>query len=139
MNKINEIKQKNNVQFNEIAIKYDNSKYRVFYVVKNNRSQVMDAFRKFEADTQDKIKALINDMAVLGEKFDNEKNIRWKLKKYDYGEIKLDCHRMLFFQKYENNIIFFKYLEKKGKLKDTIYKALQKEKDSYEKEFKRPV
>ena len=131
--------RKNDIKFKEITIKFDNKIHRVFFMVKNNRSQVMDSFRQLETDTQDRIKAMINDMAVLGDKFDNEKNIRWKLKKYDYGEIKLDCHRMIFFQKFENNIIFFKYLEKKGKLKDAVYKALQKEKDEYEKEFKRPI
>ncbi len=131
--------RKNDIKFKEITIKFDNKIHRVFYLVKNNRSQVMDSFRQLETDTQDRIKAMINDMAVLGDKFDNEKNIRWKLRKYDYGEIKLDCHRMIFFQKFENNIIFFKYLEKKGKLKDAVYKSLQKEKDEYEKEFKRPI
>ena len=47
---------------------------------------------------------------------------------------------MFFFLKYKNNIIFFRYVEKKkNSLGDKNYKAIQEIKDEYYEAFKKQI
>lgn len=108
----------------------------IYYVVDNNRSKVMESFQYLSEDERDLIKDLISKMATV-EKFNSSK-INHNLKGYNYGEIKPMPHRFFFFQKCGNNIIFFGYeLKKKRSLGDAVYRKINKEKERYEKEFKK--
>lgn len=127
------------VNFRELPITSDDCEIirRVFYVVENGRSKMMEAFYNLEKDVKDNIKELITKMATH-EHYESDK-IKWKLRGYKYGEIRPFPHRFFFFQKCGNNVIFFDYYlnKKKNKINDEIYKRIKKRKEKYEKEFKR--
>ena len=127
-----------NIEFREIHIpkSYGEPINKVFYVLKNGRSIVMERFRSLSDDVKDDVKDIICKMATYVN-YQSPK-IRHNLKKYNYGEIKPKPHRFFFFKKCGNNIIFFSYTEKKtDSLADKIYKELNKEKEIYEKEFEK--
>ena len=128
------------IEFRKILSKNAKIKHNVYAVVKNSKSQVLNNFKNLQPDTRDKVKDLITKMAIYGNEY-NSTDIRWKMrKKYDYGELKPHGHRFFFFIKVEDNIIFFRYAEKKkDSLGDKTYKKIQKEKDKYEKEFERYI
>lgn len=93
----------------------------------------MDHFRGLDDDTKDFIIDLISKMATE-ENYKNPK-VTYRLSKYKYGEIKPLPHRFFFFQ-FQNNIIFFAYVEKKKpELKDRFYKNLERKRVYYEEEF----
>jgi hypothetical protein len=116
-----------------------NPLFKVFYVIENGKSQVMENFRRLSSDSQDEIKTLIYKMATT-ENFKSDK-IRWRLQnKYSYGEIKPRGHRFFFFMKTGKNLIFFRYAEKKNdSLGDSFYKKLESEKRKYEELFEKSV
>ncbi len=128
-----------NVVFRELPITTDDCEIirRVFYVVENGRSKMMEAFNGLEMNIKDDIKDLISKMAT----HDDYKSVKIKrnLYKYGFGEIRPFPHRFFFFQKCGNNLIFFDYYldKKKDKISDEIYKRINKRKVKYEKEFKK--
>lgn len=124
--------------FNEIFFKpiYGKVKYRVFYVCENNKSEVLEAFDSLDENTKAQVSDLITKMATI-ENFQS-KQIKYKLKSYDYGEVKPKPHRFFFFQKCGKNYIFFAYREKKkDSLGNKIYSMLNNQKENYEKEFQK--
>lgn len=126
------------IEFKKIPLPsiYKQQIYSIYYVVENNRSEVIEKFRDLGRDTQDDIKDLICKMATI-KNFLSEK-IRYKLQSYDYGEIKPRPHRFFFFQKCGHNIIFFAYvLKKRNSFNNNIYKEINKKKERYEKEFEK--
>jgi hypothetical protein len=130
--------QQPRISFRELSVGI-NPLFKVFYIIENGRSQVIDSFKKLPADSQDEIKVLIKKMATI-RNFGSDK-IRWRLQsKYTYGELKPRGHRFFFFIKFGNNIIFFKYSEKKkDSLGDSFYKRLETEKKRYEAEFEKSL
>jgi len=126
------------IKFRELKINA-NQIFRVFYVQEGKKSQVMDNFNRLPDDTKDEIKDLITKMATVKD-FKSDK-IRWRLKStYSYGELKPKGHRLFFFLKLGNNIIFFKYsMKKKDSLGDSFYKRLELEKREYETEFEKSI
>lgn len=132
------MKKSEKIEFREL-LKYSDTDYirRVFYVIVNGKSKMMQEFNKLEIDIKDNVKELIKKMA----KFEHYESdwIKWNLKKYNYGEIRPFPHRFFFFQKCGNNIIFFDYYldKKKNKITDQIYKRINRKKEKYEQEFKR--
>lgn len=130
----------NQIEFEELSIQTDqNQLFRVFYVVDNERSQVMDGFREMIKDKKDETKDLIIKMATV-KNFKSNK-IRWRLQsKYTYGELKPKGHRFFFFLKSEDNIIFFRYSKKKThSLGDKFYKNTESLKRRYESEFEKTI
>lgn len=108
----------------------------VFIAKKNGRSTVLDGLAGLSKSEQGEIRSIIKKMVSV-EGFKSPK-VRWRLKKYSYGEIKPKGKRVFFFQKFGNNIILFDYKEKKkGSLGDKVYKALDKEREEYEREFEK--
>lgn len=107
---------------------------KVYYVLKDGRSHMMESFKGLEKDERGLIIDLISKMATV----QNFKSFMIKnhLKHYTYGELRPKPHRFFFFQIHGKHIIFFGYvLKKKDSLKDEFYKALQKEKETYDREF----
>lgn len=128
-----------NVEFIELPIPSgENQRFRIFYVSENKKSQVMNGFQNMPDERKDEIKTLIIKMATVNN-FMSPK-IRWHLKtKYKYGELKPKGHRFFFFIN-ENNIIFFRYSEKKAdSLGDKFYKNIEKLKRRYDNEFKKRI
>ncbi|MDO9576781.1 MAG: hypothetical protein Q7J16_02760 [Candidatus Cloacimonadales bacterium] len=127
------------VEFRELLKSSDLNKNirRVFYVIENGESKMMQAFNSLERDIKDDIKDLISKMAIH-ENYKSDK-IKWNLHQYDFGEIRPFPHRFFFFQKCGNNIIFFDYYldKKKDRISDEIYKRINKRKERYEQEFRR--
>jgi len=126
------------IKFEKLPIKHEaNSKPKdVYYVLENNKSEVIDAFRVLTNDEKDLIKSLITRMAS----YENYKSTKIKnhLKGYSFGEIRPMPHRFFFFQKYGNNIIFFAYtIKKRNSLPDKFYRKLDKERERYEREFEK--
>lgn len=110
--------------------------HNVYYPLRNGRSPMMESFRKLERHEQALIIDLISKMATVQNFKSNM--IRYRMKKYSYGEVTPHSHRFFFFQKYGKNIIFFGYvLKKKDSLNDEFYKELEKEKVFYEREFEK--
>ncbi len=129
---------KSNIKFNEITIKaiYGNPKYKVYFVVENNKSKVISTFNNLPNKMKVFIKDLITKMATVNEFV--SPHIKYSIKHYNYGEIRPMPHRFFFFQKCGNNYIFFDYILKKvDSLPDSIYKSINKKKKVYEKEFQR--
>ena len=109
---------------------------RVFVAIKNGRSSVLDGFAAISKGDRSEIKSIIKKMASI-EKFKSPK-VKWNLKKYKYGEIKPRGKRVFFFQKCGDNIILFAYSgKKKDSLGDKVYRALNKERQEYEREFEK--
>ena len=130
----------NQIEFKELPIKSDqNPLFRVFYVVENRRSQVIEGFREMTTDKMDETKDLIIKMATV-KNFKSNK-IRWRMKnKYTYGELKPKGHRFFFFLKFRNSIIFFRYSKKKSDtLKDKFYSKTESLKRRYESEFEKRI
>lgn len=127
------------IEFRELLKPSDDNRYirKVFYVVENGKSKMMQKFYRLEKDTKDNIKELITIMATR-EHYESDR-IKWNLREYNYGEIRPFPHRFFFFQKCGNNIIFFDYYmnKKKDRISDDIYKRINKRKERYEQEFKR--
>lgn len=108
----------------------------IYFVIENNRSEVMEKFHDIDSDKKDLIKDLICRMAT-NNNFKSPK-IRYILRGYSYGEIRPMPHRFFFFQKCGNNLVFFSYiLKKKDSFKDEVYKRLEEDKKKYEEEFQR--
>lgn len=131
-------KEDANVQFIELKVpsSYGLIVNRIYHVVENDRPFVMEHFTKIGKDLQDRVKDLICKMATV----ENYQSpiIIYHLKGYNYGEIRPKPHRFFFFQKCGNNLIFFSYvLKKKDSFNDLFYKNLNKEKERYEREFKK--
>lgn len=112
--------------------------YNIFFAFKNGKSEVDDGYNSLSEKEQIKAIWIFDRMVTLGEKFHNEKNIRWKLKRCKYGEIKVKQNRFFFFKVIGNNLIFFGYDQKDQRsLGSARYKQLNKNQQEYEKEFKR--
>jgi hypothetical protein len=98
----------------------------------------MDGFQSMPKGTMDEVKDLIIKMATV-ENFKSPK-IKWRLRQYTYGELKPKGHRFFFFIKFGNNIIFFRYSEKKtDSLGDVFYKNTEMQKRRYESEFEKRI
>jgi len=126
----------NKILFRKMKIPkdYGDEIKKIYYVIENDRSQVMQEFYSLSEEEKDLIKDLICRMATVQE-FKSPK-IKYNLKGYNYGEIKPLPHRFFFFQKLEKNIIFFFYaIKKKNQFNDSFYKELNKKKELYEQEF----
>lgn len=124
-----------NIDFKLLPIRkeYGNIVNNIYYVIENNESSAMENFQNLTKDQQDFTKDLISRMAT--NKDFKSPYINHHLKGYNYGEITPWAHRFFFFIK-QNNIIFFDYVgKKKNKLKDSIYKNINRKKENYEKEF----
>ncbi len=132
-------KKSESITFKELKIPGENVFFKVFYVFKNGRSQVMESFGGLEKSIQKNVKSLIIRMAQIRDFKSN--NIKRNMhKNYKYGELKPHRHRFFFFIKFMDNIIFFRYEEKKeDSLGDDIYQAIQKEMDEYEKAFEQYI
>ena len=129
---------KDKIEFKEIPIttEYSRPLYRIFYVIDNGKSIVIEKIVSLPQKDKALIKDLIRKMATI-EDFKSNK-IRFNLKGYNFGEIKPFPHRFFFFQKCGKNYIFFDYkLKKTDKFNDKIYKEIDKRKKKYEEEFKR--
>ena len=129
------------IDFREIPISsdYEIIIRKVFYVVVDGRSKMMEKFSCLDENMKDDIKVLISKMATH-EHYKSVK-IKWNLHKYNFGEIRPFPHRFFFFQKCGDNLIFFDYYfnKKKDKISNEIYKRINKRKEKYEKEFKRYI
>ena len=125
--------------FEELT-KINTSKYgpiinRVYFALRNGRSEAKDKLLSLQSDELDQIIDLISRMATVHNL--QSKKITWRIHKYHYGEIKPHPHRFFFFQICGNNIIIFAYKEKKkDSLKDSFYKDLEKERDIYAENFR---
>jgi hypothetical protein len=109
---------------------------QVFIAVKNGRSAVLDGLKCLSENEVKEIKSIFRKMASI-ENFRSPK-VKWRMSKYKYGEIKPKGKRIFFFQKCGDNIILFGYrLKKKESLGDKVYRALDKERQEYEREFER--
>jgi len=109
---------------------------RVFIAVKNGRSSVMEGLRTLGESEVKEIKSIIKNMVSV-ENFKSPK-VKWNLSKYKYGEIRPKGKRVFFFQKCGDNIVLFDYKEKKkNSLGDNVYKALNKERLEYKREFEK--
>ncbi len=128
-----------NIEFRELTLpSKENHIFRVFYIIENGRSQVMDGFQSMPIGTMDQVKDLIIKMATV-ENFKSPK-IRWRLRKYAYGELKPKGYRFFFFIKFGNNIILFRYSKKKAdSLGDAFYKDIEMQKRRYEGEFEKRI
>jgi hypothetical protein len=117
-----------------IPIEYGKAIHRIFYVVENGRSSMMENFRGLDHDTQDDVKDLICRMATM--KILRSPKVKYTLKGYNYGEIRPMPHRFFFFQKCGDNIIFFEYLlKKRNSFPDSVYKDIDKKKEKYARAF----
>jgi len=126
------------IEFKRLSIpnQYGQQIHKIYYLVKNGRSKVIENFKSLSENDQDNIKDLICRMATKPD-FKSPK-IKYNLKGYDFGEIRPMPHRFFFFRKCGNNYIFFNYaIKKKGSLDNRFYKGLDKEKRRYEKEFEK--
>ena len=126
------------IEFKQIPIPtiFGRAINNIYFIVENNRSKVMDNFRRLENIEKELIKDLIIKMATI-ENFRSPK-IKYQLKGYKYGEIRPMPHRFFFFQKCGKNIVFFEYTPKKKRaLNDSFYKQLNRKKENYEKEFQK--
>jgi hypothetical protein len=113
-------------------------KKKVFYVIENGRSSVMDNFSRLEKNIQEDIKALIIRMATV-EQYKSPK-IKYNLKGYHYGEIRPMPHRFFFFQQCGDCLIFFDdVLKKRDSLSDDVYQRINQKKERYEQEFARYI
>ena len=102
-----------NIEFRESTLpSKENYIFRVFYIIENGKSQVMDGFQGMPGGTMDEVKDLIIKMATV-ENFKSPK-IRWRLRKYTYGELKPKGHRFFFFTKFRNNIISLSIFEEES-------------------------
>lgn len=138
MKKADKKKKWSGVNFREIKIneKYGDVLNRIYYIIEDDKSDVMENFRGIESNIRDKTIDLISKMATI--KDFKSPFITNHLKGYNYGEIRPKPHRFFFFRKLNNNIIFFGYvLKKKNSLKDIFYKRLNEEKERYEREFEK--
>lgn len=128
----------NEIKFRELPIAnyYGPVINKIYYVIENNRSKVIEKLHRLPQKEQDQIIDLVSRIATV-ENFKSPK-IKYNLKKYNFGEIKPKPHRFFFFQKCGKNYIFFDYqLKKKPKLDDKIYKEIEQRKKRYEAEFKK--
>ena len=129
---------KADITFKELRlpVKYRRPKKKVFYVIENGRSSVMENFSRLEKNIQEDIKALIIRMATV-EQYKSPK-IKYNLKGYNYGEIRPMPHRFFFFQQCGDCLIFFDYvLKKRDSLSDEVYQRMNQKKERYEQEFTR--
>ena len=137
-------KKKESVFFREIPIPIRKNKipyFSVYYVFKNGKSHVKEAFDKLQKDCKKNIRSLIIRMATNYPPYYKSDLINWELEgnKYSYGEIIHHPHRFFFFR-FEDSLIFFGYISKKvNKLPDNTYKSYQKKKDEYEKYFRNRI
>lgn len=121
-----------------IPISYGKPIKKVFYVIENGRSSVMENFSKLESNTQEEIKALIARMATV--KAYKSPKIKYTLKGYNYGEIRPMPHRFFFFQQCGENLIFFEYLlKKRDSISDEVYQRIYEKKGRYEDAFTRYI
>ena len=128
------------IEFRKVSIpsRYGISIKKVYYVIENGRSTVIENFRKLDKDTQEQIKALIGKMAT-NDQYRSPK-IKYNLKGYNYGEIRPMPHRFFFFQQFGDHLIFFEYLlKKRDSFNDETYRIINQKKEKYEKAFKRYI
>ena len=126
------------IEFKELKVPshYGQKINRIFYVVNNDRSEVMEEFHQLSQSKKYQIKDLICKMATRP--VYHSKKIKYNLKNYNYGEICPQPHRFFFFRKCGNNIIFFACIVKKTwSLSDRIYRKINEEKEIYEEEFRK--
>jgi hypothetical protein len=122
----------------KIPSAYGTPIFDVYYVIENNRSQVMEGFWDLNDTEKDGIKALICKMATV-KNFKSD-NIKYRLRDHSYGELRPFPHRFFFFQKCGENYIFFQYRYKKeDSLGNPTYKILEGLKEKYEKEFEKYI
>ncbi len=113
--------------------------YKIFYAKKNKKSEAEEAFWALSREEQAEVIWLIERMITLGPRiFNNPRNIKWKLKGFNYGEIKTAQSRFFFFRVIKDNLIFFGYDHKdQDSLGIARYKQLDNKRKEYEREFKR--
>jgi hypothetical protein len=110
--------------------------FKIYYVIENGHSLVIDKYKSLPERTRKTVKTLIIRMAT--EKNFKSFKIKYNLKGYNYGEIKPMPHRFFFFKTCGNNYIFFDYeLKKTDSLPNKVYREINQKKERYENEFKK--
>ena len=129
------------IEFREIKISqkdYGTPIKKVYFVIENGRSSVMENFYNLDKKTQAQIKALISKMATIP--YYQSPQIRYALVGYTYGEIKPKPHRFFFFQMYGDALIFFDYcIKKKDSLDHEMYEQINQKKERYEHAYREYV
>ena len=129
------------IEFREIKISskdYGKPLKKVYFVIENGRSIVMESFYRLDQKTQRQIKALISKMATIPNY--QSPQIRYALSGYTYGEIKPKPHRFFFFQMFGDALIFFDYVVKKKAVLDSkTYQQIQQKKERYEDAYQRDL
>jgi len=129
---------KRKIGFEEIEIpqKYGHQFWKVYFIVTNGDSEVTQYFDKLQTSIQKIVKDLIALMASYNGYYKSER-IDWRLKKYNYGELRQFPHRFFFFISCGKNLIFFKcILKKKEDIPDIVYNRINKKKEVYEQAFR---
>lgn len=130
--------ERTTIEFKEIRISrkdYGEPIKKVYFVIENGRSSVMENFHQLDQQTQRQMKALISKMATIPNY--RSPSIRYTLTGYTYGEIKPKPHRFFFFQMSGNALIFFDYaVKKKDSLGADTYQYLQQKKERYEHAYR---
>ena len=125
------------IEFQKLGVdesRYGEVIYNLYAVVRKDRCEVKEEIDKLDDTMIDEIISIASFMATV-ENYKSKK-LKWTLKKYSYGELRPEGHRVFFFRKCGKNIIFFGYHEKKkDSILDELYERLEKEKQIYEKEF----
>ncbi len=128
--------KKNKYSFEKLPVPYNHpaTLTDVYIAFKNEKSKVLSALESLQKKERDDILDIINRLA-MNTSFDSPK-IRYSLTNYSFSEIKSKHHRVFFFKKGEQYIVFFHYKTKKQQtFPSKIYKAIEKEKREYEEEF----
>ena len=126
------------IEFEKLPITkyYGKSIYNVWHVVEDGKAIVLTNFKLLGISDQKRIKSIIGSMATIPG-FENY-SLRWRVHKYQYGEVKPKGHRFFFFIKYRENIVFFYYRRKKSdSLGDKTYREIDRKRKKYEKEFEK--
>lgn len=129
---------KDKIRFKKFIIdesRYGKSIFDVYFIEENGRCKVLNEIYKLDDVVVGNIKSIISFMATV--KSYSSSDLKWNLPGRPYGQISPAGHRVFFFRKCGDNLIFFGYHEKKkGSLKKRIYERFDREKARYEKEFK---
>lgn len=124
--------------FEEMGIpqKYGHQFYKVYFVIDEGESEVIEYLDNLSSSVQIYVKDLISLMATYNGYYKSQR-INWRLKKYNYGELRQFPHRFFFFISCGKNLIFFKcILKKRGNIPDSVYRRINKKKEIYERAFR---
>jgi len=126
------------IEFQEISINTEDRQQvnRIYFVVENKKCRVADAIKHLDSKIKADIQNILRRIASIPGYKSNK--LRWRLKKYNFGEIKPKGHRFFFFKQFGNCIVFFDYQEKKreGSLKSKVYQLIQSKGERYAQAFK---